>query len=253
MAKLHELLAVEGDLETTAKKIWTEASVTFSKKAGLFNGSIRRFEPFDENDKTEYPEERTKLESTVKEKLDYVAESTIRYFDAMLQKERTNQDAKADLIVDGVVIGKDLPATFLLGLETRLKNMRQIFEAIPTLAPGIQWEIDPQERPHVYKRVHPDEKFKTQKTFQSRVLYDAVVKDGVGLPAQIEKWEETENVGKYITDQWSGMISSAEKSNLLTKLDKLIREVKKARQRANMAEVHKINIGKEIFNYITDI
>ena len=101
---------------------------------------------------------------------------------------------------------------------------------------------------------HPEEKFRTAKTFQHKVLVPAQFpKEGEGgqaLPAQIEKWEETRNTGLYVKNVWSGMITPAEKYALLGKIDKLVRGVKRARQKANTQDVEKRTIGKEIFDYI---
>lgn len=245
MAKLHELLAVEGDLEGTNKAILAETIHSFAKKPGLFFGYMKRLEMFDEG-APEPPAEIQEMTSTVMEKMRYAAGHIIRYLDAILQKEATNQLAQADLVVDGEVIAKDLPATFLLGLEARLKKVREVVAAMPTLPVGKKWEIDPTRGEDVYRCVTPDEKFKTAKTFRHKVLYEATEHH----PAQIEKWEETENVGKYIVDTWSGMITSAQKSTLLGRLDKLIQGAKKARQRANTQEVIKLKIGDELFKYL---
>jgi len=38
MGELHEILAVEGDLQGICQKILSEAQNTFSKKLGLFQG-----------------------------------------------------------------------------------------------------------------------------------------------------------------------------------------------------------------------
>lgn len=245
MSKLHELLAVEGDLEGTYKKVLEEAKVTFGKKAAHFFGRHKKLEMFDEN-APRPPDEFQEMVTTVHDKLEYVGEHIIRYFDAVLQKERTNQAATGDIIIDGNVIAKNLPATFLLGLETRLKLIRSMYETTPTLPPGDKWIPDPNRGKHVFVMANPDEKFKTAKTFKHKILYDATDKH----PAQIEKWEEVENVGKYSTETWSGLISTAEKSVLLGRIDKLIRAVKKARQRANTQEVIEITIGKELFDFI---
>jgi len=245
MPKLHELLAVEGDLEGTYKKVLEEAKVTFSKKPAHFFGRHKKLEMFDEN-APEAPDEFQEMGTTVHDNLVYVADHIIRYFDAVLQKEKTNQAATGDIIVDGVVIAEGLPATFLLGLETRLKMIRAMYEATPTLPPGLKWLPDPNRGEHVFVMANPEEKFKTAKTFKHKVLYDATDKH----PAQIEKWEEVENVGKYSTETWSGMISVAEKSILLGRIDKLIRAVKKGRQRANTQEVVEMNVGKKFFDFI---
>lgn len=253
MPKLHELLAVEGDLDGTYKKVLEEAKNTFAKKPAHFFGRHKKLEMFDEN-APKAPDEFQEMVTTVHDKLEYVGGHVVRYLDAVLQKEKTNQAAKGDIMVDGAVIAKGLPATFLLGLETRLKTIRAMYEAAPTLPPGIKWEEDPNRGSHVFVMTNPEEKFKTAKTFQHKILVPAQFpKEGEGgtsLPAQIEKWEEVENVGKYSTETWSGMISTAEKSVLLGRIDKLIRAVKKGRQRANTEEVVKASIGDVLLGFI---
>ena len=245
MPKLHELLAVEGDLEGAHKEILQEAQKTFKDKPAHFMGAHKTLKMFDENQPTA-PDEYQEMVTTVHDKLGYIAGHAVRYLDAVLQKESTNQIARADLVVDGKVIAKDIPATFLLGLETKLKNIRETYRTVPTLPPGLKWERDETKGKHVYSMVHPEEKFKTARTFRHKVLYEATKEH----PAQIEKWEETENVGKYVTQRWAGMLTSAEKSELLGRVDKLIRATKKARQQANATEVSKATIGKHIFDFI---
>jgi len=242
---LHELLAVEGDLEGTHKKILEEAKVTFTKKADHFFGQHRKLEVF-ADDGIKYPEEYKKLETTVQQKLDYMMGAEIRYFDALLGKEATNQTATADLIVDGVTIGTGLPATFLLGMETRLKHLRAVYEVIPTLQPGVAWEKDETMGKGIYKATNPNETLKTETVIEPIVLYEATKEH----PAQIKEVSKTRNIGKYVTTIWSGMISPAQKSIVLSRIDKLIRAFKQARQRANMTEVVKRTIGKEIFEFI---
>jgi hypothetical protein len=252
MGKLHELLAVEGDLEGTFKSILKETEHSFSKKPGLFFGYNKRLEMFSEaasqsqSQSLTTPEEVQQITTTVSEKMDYVSTHVTRYFDALLQKEATNQEAKADLIVDGKTIAKDLPATFLLGMESRLKKLRDVLQAIPTLPPGKRWQPDENKGKDVYICPDNEEKFKTARTVKHKVLYDATEHH----PAQIERWEETENVGKYVTVHWSGMIPVSKKSDILARIDKLIQAAKKARQRANTTEVKKATIGKQIFEYL---
>jgi len=242
---LHELLEVEGDLDGAHKKILEETRVTFTKKADHFMGHHRKFEMFVE-DGIDYPEEGKALDTTVQDKLDHMKKTETRYFDAILQKEATNQLATADLVVDGVTIATGLPATFLLGMETRLKHLRTAYESVPTLQPGIEWVLDSAVGPNVYKTAKPVEKIKTETVIEPVVLYEATKEH----PAQVKESSKVKNVGKYSTTAWSGMITPAEKSVLLGKIDKLIRSFKKARQRANTTEVVKRTIGKELFNFI---
>lgn len=253
MSKLHELLAVEGDLEGTFKKILEETTTTFTKRADHFIGSIRHLEWF-ESDQPDHPKDHVKMETTVNDKLSYQEGHVVKYFDALLQKEATNQEAVADLVVNGVTVAKDLPATFLLGLESRLKKVREVYASIPTLAPHIKWEKDESKGKGVWSRVHPEETMKTEKVIKAQILYPHKFpkegEKGEPLPAQVDKISETRNVGKYVKNVWAGVLSPAEKSALLGRIDKLIQAVKKARQRANTTEVKKLTIGKELFDFI---
>lgn len=254
MTKLHEILAVEPDLEGTAKKVTKEGEKTFEKGA-LFIGFEKSWEMFaEERSKEAPPPERQNMETTVHDKLAYVCGHLARYYDSVLTKEFANQTAWADLVVDGEVLISDAPATFLLGMENKLKALRAMYERIPTLAMGFEWSKAEDLGEHVYRQVNPEVKFKTAKTFRHQILVQAMFpsegQGGTSLPAQVEKWEETENVGMSTKSTWCGMISSAQKSAILHRLDNLIQACKGARQRANDIQVSKINVCKALFAYI---
>ena len=243
--KLHELLAVETDVESTYKKVIDEAIVTFTKKADHFFGQNKILTMFDDNKQNENLSERKEMVSTVGKKLDYVKDFIIRYFDVVLQKEKTNQIAKADLIVDGNIIATDLPATFLLGMETKLKKVRDMYEVTPTLPPGYVWKEDPTLGDGIYTTTLNDV-LKTAKT----LIYTLFVPATDKHPAQGKDHEEQIPVGRYVTTMQYGMLTPARKSELLGKIDKLILACKQARQRANCAEIQQEEIGKIIMDYI---
>lgn len=247
-AKLHELLAVEQDLAGAFKNILEETTTTFTKKASHFMGAHRTLQYYDdERQRTETaPEEHQAMQTTVKAKLDYQQQHITRYLDAVLQKEKTNQKATADIIVDGVTIAENIPATFLLGLEAKLKQIREVYMKIPTLQPQIEWVEDVDKGAGVFRMKHPEETYKTEKVIVPQILYEATKEH----PAQVDKISETKNVGKYTKQVWSGMMTSAQKSAILGKIDKLTRAVKKARQRANSVEIDKAEIGKALFDFI---
>jgi len=250
MAKLHEILAVEPEREKTARKIAEEATKTFHDKGAMFLGSTRTWRMFDESAETEAPPtEYQALATTVPAKLKWVAGTVAQYFDTNLVKEATNQTAVADLIVHDVTLMKDLPATFLLGLETKLTKLRPMYEAIPVLPPSVEWRDAPDLGAHVRQVVHPETKYKTAKTFKHKVLYEATPEH----PAQIERWEETVNVGQSTRDVWSGMLTTAEKADMLGRLDALIQAVKRARQRANNITIVQKRVGAKLFDYIHGI
>lgn len=253
--QMHQLLAVESDLEGRARVIMNETRKVFKEKPVLFQGFVRTYNPF-VDDGIEYPAEHQDLTSTVAQKLEYTSKSVSKYYDALLQKESTNQVAVADLVIDGEVLGKDLPATFLLGMESRLKKLREVYAQIPTLAVGVEWKEDQNKGNDVYSIVHPEEAMKTQRTIKSKILYPAQFpKEGEGgqsIPAVIDKWEEVENIGKFTRLVWSGMVTPHRKSQLLDRIDALLRAVKKARQQANSTEVVSASIGNTIMNFINE-
>ena len=252
--QLHALLAVEGELKGTAASIVAEATQTFKQKAVHFQGAHEQYAPFNEGDKaTESFEKHQEMVTTVRQKLEYVFGHMIQLVDVSASKDRTNQEARADIIVDGITLARDVPATTLLGLESELKSWQAMLQEVPTLAPGIAWERDETRSTKddtVWKAKHPSERFKTAKTFKSKILVEAIIKDGVGLPAQIEKWSEDENIGKFVTQVWSGMLTPADKSALLGRLSKLSRAVKTARQTANATEVVQVKLGKAMADYL---
>jgi hypothetical protein len=246
--RLHEVLAVESDLEGTAKKLIAEASSTFSKKSEHFMGYHKRLMMFDEKRRNEESgsEEHKEIVETVVGKLSYVEKSCIRWIDALLQKESANQEAKADLVVDGETIIEDVPATWLLGMESRLKLIREMYANIPTLAPGVSWVEDKNKGKHIFKSEHTEVKDKTEQVVQHQVIVPATKEH----PAQVSTWQGNKKVGVFELDKWTGMVSPATKSNYLERIDKLIRGCKKARQRANQVEVKKLAVAKKIFEYI---
>jgi hypothetical protein len=246
MGKLHELLAVEGSLKGVSDKLVAEATSTF-KKPEHFSGYDKLLIMFkDEDQQGVIGAEHREIVTTVHAKLDYVSETVGRYFDALLQKEKTNQQAVADVVVDGIAIVNNAPATYLLNMESRLNELRVMYDAIPTLAPGISWEEDTTIGKGVYKTKYPEETIKTAKAFKHHVLVPPTDKH----PAQVEKWEEQVATGKWQTTKYSGMLTPAEKSLIIGRLDKLIMSIKKARQQANCQEIVQDEIGAKIFSYI---
>lgn len=243
---LHEVLAVVGSLEGAKDKILGEASNTFTKKAPHFLGWNRKLDMHDDARSKEETEENQALVTTVMAKLNYMKKACVRFYDAKFQKESGGQLAKADIIIDGNIIASDVPVYFLLDLEKEIKQLRAIYETIPTLAPGIEWKRAEDLGDGVWRAAHKVSKTKTEKTYQHKVLVPATKEH----PAQIREWNEDRVIGMYVTDSWCGMLSPAEKSVILDRIDKLMRAIKKARQRANSQEVPKVSIGSALFSYI---
>lgn len=248
MPKLHEILAVEQGLQSAAKRINEETIKTFDKKDEHFVESLRTVTHFAEEDQKLDTTEAKAMVTTVFDKLLYTVGPNVRALDAYLQKEATNQKAAADIVVGDVTLVLGVPATVLLGLETKIAELRSVYEKIPTLAPGPTWVADTDRRKAggIYRSEHTDTTFRTKKTVKPVIMAPATEHH----PAQVQAIQEDVPVARITTQHWSGMITSAQKSDLLGRLDRLLRAVKRARQRANATEVEKRQIGKALFDFI---
>lgn len=248
MPKLHEVVAIEGGLQTVARDANNEAIKTFGKKDEHFIGRVRAISHFAEEDTKLDTVEESELVTTVPDKLLYLKWPNVRALDAYLQKESANQEAKADIEIDGHTLVAGVPATVLLGLETKLVEFRKVIEVIPTLAPGQDWQEDFTKRAQggVYYGQHEDVTFRTKRILKPIIMAPATKEH----PAQVQAVQEDTPVAKIITRHWSGMMSSADKSQLLERADRLIRAVKRARQRANMTEAPKKHIGQDLIEFI---
>jgi len=243
LTKLHEILAIEAGVKSTADSTLNEAVNTFTRKHEHFNGQTRKYTPLQE-DGMPLADEHKPVVSTVKEKLDYVQDHLVRALDCLYQKEFANTLAKADIILGSTVI-LNVPATILLNFEKKFKEIRAMYQTIPTLDPGREWIKDTSSA-NIYVSLHDTESIKTDKTTIPVILAPATDKH----PAQVKEVNKDIPVGKWNTIYRSGSITPLEKSQLLAKIDIVIRELTQARQRANDQVVEKITIAEEIFAFI---
>ncbi len=244
--QLHELLAVEADLRNTKDRKRDDVVTDFMSSPNRFLGALKQLKMFDEKRASEDGEARQEVADTVMERIFFVSKCFARYWDLRLQKESANQEAKADVIVDGKAMFKNVPVTFLLNMEEELRQIRKVYDAAPTLAPGISWIPDEQKGRGIYKSEYKEEKTKGEKSVEFTVLVPATKEH----PAQVREWSADKAVGKYITETYSGMISPADKALMLSRVDTLLQAFKKARQRANCQETASMEIGKTIIDYI---
>lgn len=241
MAKMHELLAVEPDLVGTAQAIIDEGVKTFQKRGELFAGLCKTYQPLEEGG-TSYPPEITQVVETVPSKLQYIADAVVKALDAVLTKEMNNTKTSATLEVEGIKYG-EFPATVFLALEKQLKEFRRVVLSVPTLDSTHLWRADPDRND-----IRLTDTIKTQRTEKQPIVivkYEATKEH----PAQTELITKDVVVGDWSTIRASGMISPREKSELLTRIDLIIRAVKRARQRANDLEIKHVFVGKKLLDY----
>lgn len=247
MAHLHEILAVETDQRKVAAQVREETTAVFKNKQELFVETVKELRYFDEDEAAKLnADEVVAMTTTVTEKLDWLREIQARYLDTYLQKEASNQNARADVILNDAVFLSDVPVTALLGMEKYLKDLRNVFVSIPTLRPGAVWEADPKFASLVYRARDKEVVYITKKTVRAVILTQATDKH----PAQIEKVPEDVKVAKRLTTTWSGFLTSHHKAALLGRVDQLIQAFKQARQRANETDIVVREMGADVFGFL---
>lgn len=242
---LHEIIAVESSKQKLADTLIQEGLTTFTKRTNLFSGHTKSYHPFVEEETPLVPE-TTVVSETVEGKLEYIFKSLSSYFDLVLQKDATNQHAKADLVIDGNTIAKNLPATFLLSMESKFKAVRGLILSVPTLQPNISWVDASDQGKHIVTTERPIETYRTKKVETPVVVVNATEHH----PAQVQTKVEDKNVGINRTQHYSSAITPLRKSELLERCDKMIQALKTARQRANAQEVENQKVASNLFGYI---
>lgn len=246
MPKLYELVAAEPELRSAAEKIFTETTKIFANKDALFNGLNRHYVKMFE-DEVELPAEDKPLTTTVVKRLAFTFKYLSKAMWSFIVKEVTNTTAKADIFIDDKMIAQGLPAVVLIYLEKQFKGLRTLLDNTPTLDPVENWKWNDSVGHYV-----ADERvsFKTKKVMINHVKTEATKEH----PAQVEVYSDDKAIGRWFTKKSCGMLSPAEKSEMLERADQLIMAIIQARQRANdvaIVTTHK-TVADDLLNYVLD-
>ncbi len=244
--KLHELLAVEGSLKSQADKTRTDLMSTFEKKQHHFSEKIQSYTPHGEGE-VAVVEGQLDLQSTVPRELKWISEFLIKALDVSYKVAEANTIARADVILDnGTVMLSQIPVTGPLELEKRGKELHDFVAAIPTLDPARGFRADPDKGADVFK-AREERKTRTKKINKPLVLAPPTDKH----PAQVQLVTEDVPVGDITLLEWSGLITTATKGDMLSRVEDFTRAVKKARSRANETEISDSQkIGADIINFV---
>ena len=130
--------------------------------------------------------------------------------------------------------------------KQRVAEVKLLVEAIPTLDPAKGFSLDSARADGVYK-AREVVKTRTRKQKKVIVKYDATKEH----PAQTDLIDEDVPVGKLQEQEWSGLITPAQKAELLNHVEILARGVRSARSRANDVEVDlNAKIGGAMLKYV---
>lgn len=245
--KLHELLAVEPDLRSQAESCRNDLKNTFEKKVHHFAKKVVTFKANTEG-ATDKVEAQLALQTTIQKELDWISEKLSKAIDAGNQIDNANTAAVADVVLDnGVTLLKKVPATALLRLEHRISEVRELVHAIPTLDPAKGFVPDKSEGDGIFK-ANEDVRHRTEKKFEFVVMVPPTDKH----PAQVKELMVDKPIGTLVSQEWSSLITVADKGDMLDRVEELLRAVKKARSAANSVEVDTTanKIGATALNFV---
>lgn len=247
MAKIHELLAVQGNLNGQATKVLTDLQGTLANKRHLFEEVRKTFQPDKENAPLEEIEVKT-IQTTVTKELQWASKYIAKGIDIGYQIDIANSTAKADLVTEeGETLFTDVPATALLQLEHRVKAVEALVSAIPTLDPAKGFNEDPAKGQGYYK-ARDVRKVKTAKEDKPITIAKATEKH----PEQAVLKTYDVPVGHILEQEWSGLITPAKKAELISQVEITLRAIKSAKAQANNVDVdvRALKIGDKLLEYI---
>lgn len=251
MGKLHELLAVEETVQHASSKLLAETNEKFHKHTEFLTGTTRTLtrlgsEPGDRALEAAARREKT-LPTNVQATLGYIFPYVTKALDVKLQKHCTNQVAKADILLNGSVLMKDVPVDFLLDLEKTIPQWRNLFQSMPTLDPSKDWiEVSKGQ----WRVKEPTRTAQTEKVMHPVIMVEATEKH----PAQVKESTKDIVVGTFEDVHFSGAATSQQKADVLALCDQLLVAVKEARMRANSVEITKpVDSATKITELFTSI
>lgn len=239
--KLNQVIAVEKGIKSRSHKTLTEMYQALSKKQ-LFDGLVRIYERKDE-DGEQFPPESTRVQKNASDMVREVGNLLSELFDITATKDTANCSAKADVQVDGEVLLAGVPATTLLFLEKQLVELHTFVSTIPVLDPAFDWQIDVNDG--LFK-TNPIQTAKTKKVTKPLVLYPATDKH----PAQTDKITEDIVVGHWNQVKLSGALPETRKKELVSRVERLQKAVKFAREEANNVDAAQQVVGEKFFSWL---
>lgn len=164
-------------------------------------------------------------------------------FDVTATKDFGNISAKADVVVNGTVLIRDAPATYLLWLEKQLVDIATVVKSLPRHDSSQVWLADPSTG---LFRTEPTETKSTRKVYRNHVKAEATDRHA----AQVETYTEDVIVGFWKTTRLTGALPASRIEELMRRVVDLQTAVKFAREQANSVAVEDRQVGETVFNFL---
>lgn len=240
-AKLNQVLAIEKGIKDRVHKAASEIYHA-AQKPTLFNGFTKEYRKV--NDQSEdYPPQRQRVQMVAEEALRSDIGGQKELIDITAAKDYANQNARADIVIDGNVVVADAPATLILWLEKRVEDIRTFVTHLPVLDESEDWTADVNSGLFRSGQITTH---RTQKVVEPIVLYPATDKH----PAQTQLITKDVLVGFWDETKLSGALPKPRKALILERVEKLYRAVKVAREAANLQEAPRQEVGSALLDFL---
>jgi hypothetical protein len=241
MAHLSQIIAVEKDVKDKAAQELARAQGIFGNK-GLLTGIARSYTPLDDSGMV-LPPESTRVQVKATQVLAAVQARLVALFDVVATKDWTNCVAKADVVVDNLVLLTDVPATYLLFLEKQLAELLAFIKKVPTLDSSEEWHLDASQDCWA---TAPVETIRSKKDKKSKVVFEG----NQHHPPQFLVWDDDVPEGRWKTVHFSGAMRATDHNAIMGRIEKLQQAVKYAREEANRQETLQQRVGEVLLHYI---
>jgi hypothetical protein len=244
--KLHEFLAVlsgkKGEIAKVISEIYKQI-----QKPDLYDGLRRTYQPAKavESGGELLPPENKPARENLKDHIAKAVSGWRELIDLVATVDAGNQQAKADLVIGGRTIDKDVPVTTLLFLEKQLTDVRTFIDTLPTPDTAETWIRDPVSGMLV---TEPTQTRRTEKVQRPIVLFPATPEH----PAQTQLITEDVTAGTWTAVKSTTKVTRPAKEAALARVDALLAEVKMARERANSISVESRKTGELIMKEVFD-
>jgi hypothetical protein len=240
--KLMQILAVEKAAKNASENEFTRIFRDVQKQE-LVSGFTRRYTSRTEEGER-FPDEKKLVVIRANDEIKKLVRVLRDLFDLTATKDLTNCDAKADIVVDGKVLVKNVPATHLLFIEKKLVDILNFARKLPVLDAAENWTWD------AAQSLWTSDSQTTVKT-KKLTKHDVVVPATKEHPAQVKEYTEDTTIGTWSAVKQSGSLTVDHVQGIIERAEKLARAVKEAREEANTVPVTALSTSP-ILDYIFD-
>lgn len=242
MPKLNQINAIVSGRKGEAEKAVTELYKLIQKDQ-LFAGRERTYRPLDEIQGQKLPPESQRVQQRADDLIRQAVAKWTDLWNLIYTQDVGNQQAKADVVVDGKAILSGVPVTFLLFLDKQVNDLETFVSKLPTPDPAEEWSHDPNSG---LLRSKATESVRTSKEPTVIVKYEATKEH----PAQTELFTKDVPVGTWTQILYSGCLPTDRKNAILERVKKLQDAIKQAKEQANLMEVEKQKAAEAVFAFV---